>query len=227
MTRRLFTCPMHPEVIQDGSGTCPKCGMALEPKEPAPTSIETEYVCPMHPEVVRTQPGTCPKCGMALELRTATVDGGEENAEYVNMRRRFVVGSVLTVPLVLIAMRELIPGGRLLESFSGPGTLMWLELILATPVVLWAGWPFFVRGVQSVANRSLNMFTLIALGVSVAFLYSMVAVFLPGLFPESMRTAEGMVPGYFEAAAVIVTLILLGQVLELRARSRTDRKSVM
>ncbi|HWR97203.1 MAG TPA: copper-translocating P-type ATPase [Candidatus Methanoperedens sp.] len=221
MDTRLFTCPMHPEVVQEGSGTCPKCGMALEPKEPASPVMQTEYVCPMHPEVVRPQPGTCPKCGMALEPRTATADGGEENAEYENMRRRFVVGSVLTVPLVLIAMRELIPGGRLLESFSGPGTLMWLELILATPVVLWAGWPFFVRGVQSVANRSLNMFTLIALGVSVAYLYSVVALFAPGLFPAAMRRSEGMVPGYFEAAAVIVTLILLGQVLELRARSRT------
>jgi Cu+-exporting ATPase len=221
MKKSFYTCPMHPEVIREGPGTCPKCGMVLEPKEPVAAAIQTEYVCPMHPEVVRTQPGTCPKCGMALELRTVTANGGEENAEYVNMRRRFVVGSVLTVPLVLIAMRELIPGGRLLESFSGPGTLMWLELILATPVVLWAGWPFFVRGVQSVANRSLNMFTLIALGVSVAYIYSLVAVFFPGLFPASMRTAEGMVPGYFEAAAVIVTLILLGQVLELRARSRT------
>ena len=221
MDTRLFTCPMHPEVVQAGPGTCPKCGMALEPKEPAAPAVQTEYVCPMHPDVVRPQPGTCPKCGMALEPRTITADGGEENAEYENMRRRFVVGSVLTVPLVLIAMRELIPGGRLLESFSGAGTLMWLELILATPVVLWAGWPFFVRAVQSVANRSLNMFTLIGLGVSVAYLYSLVAVFLPDLFPATMRTPEGMVPAYFEAAAVIVTLILLGQVLELRARSRT------
>ncbi len=258
MDARPFTCPMHPEVVQGGPGTCPKCGMALEPKEPAPPavqteyvcpmhpdvaqshpgtcpqcgmaleprvpaapSVRTEYVCPMHPEVVRPQPGNCPKCGMALEPRTVTAAGGEENAEYENMRRRFVVGAVLTVPLVLIAMRELIPGGQVLESLVGPGTLMWLELLLATPVVLWAGWPFFVRGVESVANRSLNMFTLIGLGVSVAYLYSLVAVSLPGLFPPSMRTPEGMVPGYFEAAAVIVTLILLGQVLELRARSRT------
>jgi P-type Cu+ transporter len=221
MDTRLFTCPMHPEVVHAGPGTCPKCGMALEPKVPASPIMQTEYVCPMHPDVVRPQPGTCPKCGMALEPRTATADGGEENAEYENMRRRFVVSAVLTVPLVLVAMRDLIPGGRLLASLAGSSAFMWLELILSTPVVLWAGWPFFVRGVQSVANRSLNMFTLIGLGVSVAYLYSLVAVFLPRIFPVSMRTTGGMVPGYFEAAAVIVTLILLGQVLELRARSRT------
>jgi len=179
------------------------------------------FTCPMHPEVVRPEPGTCPKCGMALERRTATADGGEELAEYKNMRRRFIVGAVLTVPLVAIAMRGMIPGGRLLETLLGGGTIGWLELLLATPVVLWAGWPFFVRGVQSVANRSLNMFTLIGIGVSVAYLYSLVALYSPGLFPAAMRSSEGLVPGYFEAAAVIVTLILLGQVLELRARSRT------
>jgi Cu+-exporting ATPase len=195
--------------------------MALEPKEPAAPATQTEYVCPMHPEVVRLQPGTCPKCGMALEPRTASADGGEKNAEYENMRRRFVVAAVLTAPLVLIAMRGMIPGGRALEDLAGSNALMWLELLLATPVVLWAGWPFFVRGVQSVANRSLNMFTLIGLGVSVAYLYSLVALFAPGFFPAAMRNPDGMVPGYFEAAAVIVTLILLGQVLELRARSRT------
>jgi Cu+-exporting ATPase len=175
----------------------------------------------MHPEVVQAQPGICPKCGMALEPRTGTADDGEENAEYENMRRRFFVGAALTVPLVAIAMRGMVPGGRSLENLLGNGTLGWLELLLATPVVLWAGWPFFVRGVQSVANHSLNMFTLIALGVSVAYLYSLVALLAPGLFPVAMRTPEGLVPGYFEAAAVIVTLILLGQVLELRARSRT------
>jgi len=219
---RQFTCPMHPEVVRDGPGACPKCGMALEPKEPAPPSPQkTEYVCPMHPEVVRTEPGSCPKCGMALEPRTATADDGEESAEYENMRRRFIVGAVLTAPLVAIAMRGMIPGGNSLEIAVGAGPLGWLELLLAMPVVLWAGWAFFVRGVQSVANRSLNMFTLIALGVSVAALYSLVALLAPGLFPAAMRTPEGLVPGYFEAAAAIVTLILFGQVLELRARSRT------
>jgi len=221
MDARQYTCPMHPEVVQVGPGTCPKCGMALEPKEPAAPAAQTEYVCPMHPEVVRLLPGTCPKCGMALEPRTVSAAAGEENPEYRDMRRRFVVGAVLTAPLVVIAMRGMIPGGDTLDARAGGRALGWLELLLATPVVLWAGWPFFVRGVQSVANRSLNMFTLIALGVSTAYLYSLVALGLPGLFPAAMHTAHGTVPGYFEAAAVIVTLILLGQVLELRARSRT------
>jgi Cu+-exporting ATPase len=175
----------------------------------------------MHPEVVQLGPGTCPKCGMALEPRTATAAAGEENAEYQSMRRRFVVGALLTVPLVAIAMRGMISGGRSLEAHGGGGALGWAELLLATPVVLWAGWPFFVRGAQSVANRSLNMFTLIALGVSVAYLYSLVAVLAPGSFPAAMRSPDGRVPGYFEAAAAIVTLILFGQVLELRARSST------
>jgi Cu+-exporting ATPase len=180
-----------------------------------------EYTCPMHPEVVRQSPGSCPKCGMALESRTATAEDDEENPEYGYMLRRFVVGAILSVPLVVIAMRGLIPGGHLLDALADGTTYEWLELVLATPVVLWAGWPFLVRGVQSVANRSLNMFTLIGLGVSVAYLYSVVAVFFPELFPEAMKTAEGTVGVYFEAAAVIVTLILLGQVLELRARNRT------
>ena len=137
------------------------------------------------------------------------------------MKRRFLFGAVLSVPLVVIAMREMLPGGRLIERFASAGTLGWLELILATPVVLWGGWPFFVRGVQSVINKSLNMFTLIGLGVSVAYLYSLVAVLFPDLFPAAMRGAEGTVSGYFEAAAVIVTLVLLGQVMELGARGRT------
>jgi Cu+-exporting ATPase len=195
--------------------------MALEPKEQAPPAVKTEYVCPMHPEVVRDEPGSCPKCGMALEPRTAAADEDEENPEYRYMLRRFIAGAVLTVPLVIIAMRGMLPGGHLLEEVASGRILGLLELVLATPVVLWAGWPFLVRGVQSVANRSLNMFTLIGLGVSVAYLYSVVAVFFPEIFPAAMKTAEGTVGVYFEAAAVIVTLILLGQVLELRARSRT------
>ncbi len=181
----------------------------------------TEYTCPMHPEVVQSAPGTCPKCGMALEPRAVAAGEDEASPEYEDMRRRFLVGAIFTVPVVLIAMRGLIPGGHLLDALAAARTYEWLELLLATPVVLWAGWPFYVRGVQSVANRSLNMFTLIGLGVSVAYLYSLVAVLLPGLFPAAMRDAQGMVGAYFEAAAVIVTLILLGQVLELRARSRT------
>jgi Cu+-exporting ATPase len=195
--------------------------MTLEPKTQAPKSGKTEYVCPMHPEVVRDEPGSCPKCGMALEPRTAAADEHEENPEYRYMLKRFIAGALLTVPLVIIAMRGMLPGGHLLEEIAAGRILGLIELILATPVVLWAGWPFLVRGVQSVVNRSLNMFTLIGLGVSVAYLYSMVAVFFPEIFPAAMKTAEGTVGVYFEAAAVIVTLILLGQVLELRARSRT------
>jgi Cu+-exporting ATPase len=175
------------------------------------------YTCPMHPEVVREAPGDCPKCGMALEARM--VAGEEESHELVDMRRRFRVGVVLTVPLVIIAMGMYIPGHPL-ERLASMQNLGWLELVLATPVVLWGGWPFFVRGWQSVVNRSLNMFTLIGLGVGVAYLYSMIAKLFPGIFPPSFRGGDGGVAVYFEAAAVIVTLVLLGQVLELRARSR-------
>jgi len=157
---------------------------------------------------------------MALEPETATAEE-EENPEYKDLRRRFIVGAILTLPLVIIAMRGLLPGVGAIEKFVSPVVLSWIELALATPVVLWAGWPFFVRGVQSVRNRSLNMFTLIALGVSVAYLYSLIAVLFPQIFPETMRDADGRVAVYFEAAAVIVVLILLGQVLELRARSKT------
>ncbi|MBU0729609.1 MAG: heavy metal translocating P-type ATPase [Proteobacteria bacterium] len=218
----LYICPMDPEVEQYGPGACPKCGMALEPATPVSAVVtKTEYICPMHPEVVEDSPGTCPKCGMALEPKTVTLDDDESNPEYDDMLRRFIVGAILSVPLVIIAMREMLPGGHILENYASNRALGWWELILATPVVLWAGWPFYERAVQSVINRSLNMFTLIGLGVSVAFIYSLVAVFFPELFPQTMRSADGAVGVYFEAAAVIVTLILLGQVLELRARSRT------
>ena len=220
-TKVEWTCPMHPEIVRDGPGSCPKCGMALEPKISVPVAERTEYTCPMHPEIVRDGPGSCPKCGMALEPRTVSLTEEESNPEYEDMRKRFIVGAILTLPLVIIAMRDLIPGGRLLDSLFAAKTYAWLELILATPVVVWAGWPFYVRAVQSVINRSLNMFTLIGLGVSVAYLYSLIGVLFPHLFPPAMRTAEGTVEVYFEAAGVIVVLILLGQVLELRARSRT------
>ncbi|MDO8721537.1 MAG: heavy metal translocating P-type ATPase [Syntrophales bacterium] len=196
-------------------------------KEEAPSTVKQThdssqvYTCPMHPEIVQDGPGSCPKCGMALETRTVSLTEEEKNPEYEDMRRRFIMGAILTFPLVLIAMRDLIPGGQLLDSLFAAKTYEWLELILATPVVVWAGWPFYVRGVQSVVNRSLNMFTLIGLGVSVAYLYSLIGVLFPHLFPAAMRTAEGTVGVYFEAAGVIVVLILLGQVLELRARSRT------
>jgi Cu+-exporting ATPase len=186
--------------------------------QPAPPGApgRTEWTCPMHPQIVRDAPGNCPICGMALESRTATGDE-EENPELSGMRRRFWVCTVLSVSLVAIAMREFLPG----MGQAGPTWIVWLDLALATPVVLWGGWPFFVRAVESIRNRSLNMFTLIGLGVAVAYLYSLVAALFPGIFPPSFRDPAGQVGVYFEAAAVIVTLVLLGQVLELSARSRT------
>ena len=214
-----YTCPMHPEIRQPGPGSCPKCGMALEPIAPVAAATRTEWVCPMHLEIVRDAPGSCPKCGMALEPRIATVDD-EEDPELVDMRRRFRISVALTIPLVVVAMGEHLPGHPL-ARIATMSTLGWLQLALSTPVVLWGGWPFFVRGWQSVAHRSLNMFTLIGLGVGVAYLYSLVGKLLPGIFPSSFRVEGGDVAVYFEAAASIVTLVLLGQVLELKARSRT------
>jgi P-type Cu+ transporter len=214
-----YTCPMHPEVRQPGPGSCPKCGMSLEPVAPVAAVPRTEWICPMHPEIIRDAPGNCPKCGMALEPRTAAVDD-EKNSELVDMRRRFRISVVLTIPLVVVTIGEHLPGHPL-ARIATMETLGWLEMVLATPVVLWGGWPFFVRGWQSVVHRSLNMFTLIGLGVSVAYLYSLVAKLFPGIFPSSFRLEGGEVAVYFEAAAVIVTLVLLGQVLELKARSRT------
>jgi Cu+-exporting ATPase len=214
-----FTCPMHPEVRQQGPGACPKCGMALEPVEPVAAPARTEWVCPMHPEVVSDRPGACPKCGMALEPRGAAAED-EQNPELASMIRRFWVSVVLAVPLLILAMGDLIPG-RPFAHLASARALQWIELLLATPVVLWGGWPFFVRGWQSIVNHSLNMFTLIGLGVAVAYTYSLVATLAPGIFPDAFRGEAGGVDVYFEAAAVIVALVLLGQVLELRARSRT------
>jgi Cu+-exporting ATPase len=215
----VYVCPMDPEVSESAPGICPKCGMALEPQTIRPPAARTEYVCPMHPEVVSPEPGSCPICGMALEPRSVDVVE-EENPELVDMRRRFRVSLGLTVPLVLIAMGRMLPGDPLGQIASGR-TWSWLELILATPVVLWGGWPFFVRGWRSVVTWNLNMFTLIGLGVSVAYAYSIIAQLFPGIFPASFRDASGEVGVYFEAAGVITTLVLLGQVMELRARSRT------
>jgi Cu+-exporting ATPase len=214
----IYTCPMHPEVRETKPVPCTKCGMALEAVAPSlPT--KTEWTCPMHPEIIRDSPGSCPICGMALEPRTVSVEE-EENPELVQMIRRFRVGIVLTIPLILIAMRDMIPGVSL-ESLISARVINWFELLLATPVVLWGGWPFFVRGWQSIINRSPNMFTLIGLGVSVAYVYSVAATLLPRIFPVSFRGIGGEVSTYFEAAAAITTLVLLGQVLELRARSKT------
>ncbi len=215
-----YTCPMHPDVHRQAPGDCPACGMALEPKAPPQPATRTEYTCPMHPEVVQDRPGSCPKCGMALEPRTVTLDEGED-PELVDMRRRFWISAVLTLPLLILAMGEHIPG----VSFSGLAsarTLDLLELALATPVVLWGAWPFFVRGWRSVVSWNLNMFTLIGLGVGVSYVYSVVAALLPGIFPASFRGPGGEVAVYFEAAAMITTLVLLGQVLELRARGQTS-----
>jgi Cu+-exporting ATPase len=213
-----YTCPMHPEVRQHGPGACPSCGMALEREVPIAAAPRTQYNCPMHPEIVRDAPGEYPKCGMALEPVTVSADD-EENPELIDMTRRFKAGAVLTVPLVIIAMGAYV--GLSFDWLARPRTLSWLEMALATPVVLWGGWPFFVRGWQSLVNRSLNMFTLIGLGVGVAYVYSVVATIAPDIFPASFRGAADKVDIYFEAAAVIVTLVLLGQVMELRARSRT------
>ncbi|MGH9783107.1 MAG: copper-transporting P-type ATPase [Terriglobia bacterium] len=215
---REHTCPMHPEIRQTGPGDCPKCGMALEPVAPVPPQSKTEYTCPMHPEIVRTAPGSCPICGMALEPRTVSAVE-EEDPELKSMTRRFWVGVILTLPILFSATGSHL--GISLEQWAPLRTWVWVELALATPVVVWGGWPFFVRGWQSLVNRSLNMFTLIGLGVGVAYGYSVVATVFPGLFPPSFRSAEGVVAVYFEAAAVITTLVLLGQVLELRARHRT------
>jgi len=216
----IYTCPMHPEVRQQGPGDCPECGMALEPEAvPAPAS-KTEFVCPMHPEIVRDAPGECPICGMALEPRTVMVEE-ETSPELVDMTRRFWVATVLAIPVFLSAMAaEFWP--EAIAQLVHPRMRQAFELVFATPVVLYGGWPFFVRGWRSVVTWNLNMFTLIGLGVAIAWAYSMVAALAPGIFPASVRMAAGQVPVYFEAAAVITALVLLGQVLELRARSRTS-----
>src|SRR5512134_2729007 len=195
------------------SAPVPDAGLA------PPAGKRTEWTCPMHPEIVRDEPGSCPICGMALEPRVVTLEE-PENPELVDMSRRFWICVVLTAPLLALMVGAFLPG-QPLHHLVSPAAMGWLELALAAPVVLWGGWPFFVRGWRSVVGRSPNMFTLIALGVGVAFAYSVAAVLAPGGFPASFRDASGRVGTYFEAAAVIVTLVLLGQVLELRARSRT------
>jgi Cu+-exporting ATPase len=214
-----YICPMDSEVREEHPGACPKCGMALEPTLPVgPTKIE--YICPMHPEIVRTKPGVCPICGMALEPRSAVVEEAE-NPELVDMSRRFWICVALTVPLLALGMADMLPGHPI-ASFLAPRVGPWLQFLLATPVVCWGAWPFFQRGWASLVNRNLNMFTLIALGTGTAYAYSVAAVLFPHWFPRNFQTMNGEVPVYFEAAAAITTLVLLGQVLELRARSRTS-----
>ncbi len=213
-----YTCPMHPEVRSEMPGACPECGMALEPVAGAP-AVKREYVCPMHPQIVRSQPGSCPICGMALEPRTVTAEE-PDNADLRDMTRRLWVSAILTTPLFLLTMGTMLVGHEA-TAWIRPRLLAWIELALATPVVLWGGWPFFERMWASFGSRNLNMFTLIGIGTGTAYGYSVVATLFPGVFPASLRGHDGEVGRYFEAAAVITALVLLGQVLELRARSRT------
>jgi len=223
-TSQRYTCPMHPDVIADHPSDCPICGMHLVPEDQGtihepmpvipepPTGTGIRYTCPMHPEIVRDRPGRCPICGMHLEPITPQADDDSDREEYRNMLRRFWVSVPLSLAVLSLAM---------LGFPALPMDLMpWAELVLASPVVLWAAGPFFVWAVQSVRHRSPNMWTLIGLGVAAAYSYSVVAVLAPGVFPESLKV-DGEVPLYFEAAAIICTLTLLGQVLELRARAST------
>jgi Cu+-exporting ATPase len=211
-----YVCPMHPEVESDKPGSCPKCGMALELARPV-AKRKVIYTCPMHPEIEQDHPGTCPKCGMALEPKIIQHDTEEDDPELRDMSRRFWVALILTLPVLLLAMLPML-GVQLDRWLARP--LPWLQLVLSTPVVLWCGWPFFERGWRSIATWNLNMFTLIAIGTGSAYLYSLFAVLFPSLIPENFQH-RGAVEVYFEASSVIVTLVLLGQVLELRARSRT------
>jgi P-type Cu+ transporter len=214
-----YFCPMDPEVRQKTPGACPKCGMALEPDLSAAPLVRVEYTCPMHPEIVRDAPGTCPICGMALEPRTVTAEEGP-SAELLDMTRRMWIGGLLGLPVFLITMGDMVLGMGLGGRLS-PSLANWIGLVFSTPVVLWAGWPFFERAWASIVNRHANMFTLIGLGVGAAYLFSAAGTIAPGLFPEGFRS-HGVVETYFDTAVVITVLVLLGQVLELRARGRTS-----
>jgi len=213
-----YTCPMHPEVEQQGPGACPKCGMALEIMG-VPAATKTEYTCPMHPEVVQDHPGACPKCGMALEAMTVEVE--EDTSELDYMTRRFWISAALAIPVFFSAMAaEFWP--EAMAEIINPSLRQWLEMIVATPAIVWGGWIFYVRCWQSLVTRNLNMFTLIGIGVSIAWLYSVIGTVFPHIFPPEVFNEMGVVPVYFEAAAVITALVLLGQMLELRARSQTN-----
>ena len=242
----LYVCPMHPEVQQDGPGDCPKCGMHLVPKAEAdahaghdhqhhhtdhkvsageldivPAGFDgAVYTCPMHPEVRQPHAGSCPICGMGLELESAAMDDGP-NPELVDFTRRFWIGAVLTLPLLILTMGPYL--GLPVREIFGERATLWIELVLGTPVVLYSGWPFLVRGWNSFKTMKLNMFSLISMGVMAALLFSIVAVLVPSIFPSGFRDVDGNVGVYFEAAAVIVTLVLLGQVMELRAREGTGK----
>ncbi|HTL46460.1 MAG TPA: heavy metal-binding domain-containing protein, partial [Verrucomicrobiae bacterium] len=212
-----YTCPMHPEIEQKRPGACPKCGMALEPKEiPAGSPA---YTCPMHPEIARSSPGVCPKCGMALELKASGGEMEEKNTELESMARRFGISLLLTLPLLAGAMGGMLP---FLSPLMHASWFPWIQFLLATPVIAWGGWPFFERAALSLRHRSLNMFTLIAMGTGAAYLFSAAAVLCPGIFPSSFHGEDGHIEVYFEVAAAITVLVLLGQILELRARSQTS-----
>ena len=213
-----YVCPMYEGVESDAPGECPKCGMALEPKNPPRNQQDIVYTCPMHPEVKQDRPGSCPKCGMDLEPQRAGRAEGDEDSELRSMTHRFWIGLVLAFPVFALSMSDML--GIPLEQWISPTVARWLQFALCTPVVLWAGWPFFERGWRSVVTWNLNMFTLISLGTGAAYFYSLAALLVPGAFPDSFREG-GQVAVYFEAAAMITVFVLLGQVLELRARRRT------
>jgi Cu+-exporting ATPase len=217
-----YFCPMCAGIASDTPGDCPKCGMALE-RNPAfvtPAAGKAIYTCPMHPEIQQDRPGDCSQCGMSLEPMIVTpASGEEENAELVDMKRRFWIGAALTLPVFVLAMAHVVPA-QAAQSWAGSQGSRWFQFALTTPVVVWAGWPFFRRGWRSLLTGQLNMFTLIAIGVGAAYLYSALAMLVPGVFPHAIEHG-GKVGIYFEAAAVIIVLVLLGQVLELAARSRT------
>lgn len=212
----LYICPMDPEVKENHPGSCPKCGMALERANPV-LARQTFYTCPMHPEIQQDHPGNCPICGMTLEPKE--VEGEPDNTEYRDMLKRFWIGVILSIPVFMLAMGDMIPA---LNHLLPAGLSRLIQFLLSTPVILWAGWPFFQRGWHSVANRHLNMFSLISLGVGVAYVYSIIAFLFPAVFPPSLKH-QGEVPVYFETASIITVLVLLGQVLELKARSQTNQ----
>lgn len=214
----VYTCPIHPEIRQNKPGICPKCGMTLE-KISKPSSHKIIYTCPMHPEIQQDHPGLCPICGMTLEPKEAAVE--VDDSEYRDMLRRFWIGAVLTVPVLILATSNMLPFLKL-ESVVANPISRWIQFIISTPIVLWCGWPFFQKALYSLRNRSLNMFSLIALGVGAAYFYSAIAVLFPNWFPDSFKE-KGELFIYFEAASVITVLVLPGQVLELKAKSRTSQ----